>query len=389
MSKSEDQAIHEMIAAFSIGCMDKANYMQFKDYLSEGGELPKGELGELQNIVSMIPIILDLEAPNTAIKDKVAKRLIGMKEEIKTKIIEEKKKSTRPLAKTAWINPPSAQTSKLSSEKSKVNDFTLSGRRGSTGTSAFQFGDDNVPSVFEKEVIKKSEPAPRLKESDTIPRRMEQIPEPNSVNPLFQAKKTEPAKPVQQQEKVSSGAVGWVAILIAIILFSIIGYYTFSTTESMRRQIDDLKSDVSVLRNQQVTANNFIANYTSLIEFFNYKDIVVYNLVSTEENDKASAQLLLSFNEKEGLIQFKGAKMLPADQSYQVWVVSKGQSYSIGAYQPVASEYIKITSFPFLPKEKVESFKVTLEKREGAPFPSAKTYLTYSQAGNQLRGKGR
>ena len=385
MSKSEDQAIHEMIAAFAIGCMDKANYMQFKDYLSEGGELPKGELGELQNIVSMIPIILDLEAPNTAIKDKVAKRLIGMKDEIKTKIIEDKKKATGRQAKTAWIDPPSAQTAISPSGQQKDETFTTITKKPPTGTSAFQFGDDNVPSIFDKNFQKKVEPVSQQNESDTIPRRMEQIPEPDSVK-SFQSKKIEPPKTVQQ-EKVSSGAAGWVAILIAIILFSIIGYYTFSTTESMRKQIDELKSDVSALRSQQIAANNFIANYTSLIEFFNYKDIVVYNLISSVENDKASAQLLLSFNEKEGLIQFKNVKILPPGQSYQVWAVSKGQSYSVGAYQPTGSDYIKITSFPFLPKEKIDSFKITIEQKDGAQFPSSKVYLTYSQAGSPFRGK--
>jgi flagellar basal body-associated protein FliL len=388
MSKTEDQAIHEMIAAFAIGCMDKANYMQFKDYLSEGSELPKGELGELQNIISMIPIILDLEVPNTTIKDKVAKRLIGMKEEIKTKIFEDKKRSTRPLAKTAWIDPPSAQPSVSFSGQPKKEDFTFGGKKAPTGTSAFQFGDDQVPSIFEKDGQKKAEQPLQQKESDSIPKRMEQIPEPESSKSLFQSKRAEQEKPVQQ-EKVSSGAVGWIAILITIILFSIIGYYTFSTTESLRRQVEDLKSDVTVLRTQQATANNFIANYTSLIEFFYYKDIVVYNLVSSEVNEKASAQLLISFNEKEGLIQFKNAKMLPPDQSFQVWAVSKGQAYSIGSYQPMGSEYIKITSFPFLPKEKIDSFKVTLEQKDGAQFPSAKIYLTYSQAGNPLHGKAR
>jgi len=51
-----DKAIHEMISAFAAGCMDKANFVQFKDYINEGGELPDRELGELQNIISMIPV---------------------------------------------------------------------------------------------------------------------------------------------------------------------------------------------------------------------------------------------------------------------------------------------------------------------------------------------
>src|SRR3989339_1848838 len=99
-----DKALSEMIAAFATGCMDKENYMQFKDYMDEGGNLPKGELGELQNIISMIPVILDLEKPDPTIKDLVAKKLIGMKEEIKTKIIEGKRKTVGTKIKTNLYN---------------------------------------------------------------------------------------------------------------------------------------------------------------------------------------------------------------------------------------------------------------------------------------------
>ena len=56
------------------------------------------------------------------------------------------------------------------------------------------------------------------------------------------------------------------------------------------------------LKNQIGTANNFISNYTSLIEFFNYKDIIVIGLSSSDAAEKSFAQILLSFSQKEGLI---------------------------------------------------------------------------------------
>ena len=139
-----DKALSEMIAAFAAGCMDKQNYMQFKDYIDEGGLLPKRELGELQNIISMIPVILDLESPDSSIKDLVAKKLIGMKEEIKTKIIEGKKKTTTSATK---IN-------KSSTGLSKKNAISFIDRKASTTTSAYQFGDDDVQIHVPPEKIK-------------------------------------------------------------------------------------------------------------------------------------------------------------------------------------------------------------------------------------------
>ena len=120
-----DKAIYEMISAFAVGCMDKQNYMQFKDYIAEGGDLPKSELGELQNVISMIPVILELENPDPIIKDLVAKKLIGIKDEIKTKIMEGKKKSfTSSRTATSNFGLPDDKRSKSLSFIEKSNTRT-------------------------------------------------------------------------------------------------------------------------------------------------------------------------------------------------------------------------------------------------------------------------
>lgn len=382
-----DKMIHEMIAAFAAGCMDKDNYTQFKDYLNAGGELPKGELGELQNIISMIPVILDLENPDAAIKDMVAKKLIGMKEEIKTKIIEEKKKTNGTKIKSSLYN----RTFQTQSSPPSQNTLTFKTKKISTATSAFQFSPDEASSAIPTE--KSPEPViqqkiktdtPKDKTPAEDPKRLESIPPPST---LFTTSPTELEKPVQT-EKTSSGAAGWIALLLTIILFTILGYFTYSSVDSLNRSIKDLQDDVTSLKSELGTANNFITNYTSLIEFFNYKDITVVNLTSSDTSEKASARILLSFNEKEGLIQFKNAKQIPSSQAYQVWIVSKGQTYSLGTYQPNNSEYIKITSFPFVPKEQIESFRITVEPKEGSVSASAVNYLTGTFSGSAVRGRG-
>ena len=68
--------------------------------------------------------------------------------------------------------------------------------------------------------------------------------------------------------------MGVVALLLSIVLFSILAYFTFTSFKSLNGTVDDLTTQVNALKNQLGTANNFISNYTSLIEFFNYKDII-------------------------------------------------------------------------------------------------------------------
>lgn len=179
--------------------------------------------------------------------------------------------------------------------------------------------------------------------------------------------------------------MGAVALLLSVVLFSTLSYFTFTSIKSLNGTVEDLTTQVNSLKNQIGTANNFISNYTSLIEFFNYKDIIVIGLLNSDAAEKSFAQILLSFSQKEGLIQFKDVKQLQQNKGYQVWVQSKGQSYSLGVYQPSGSEYLKINSFPFLPKENIESYFVTIESNIGSPTPSTVIYLSSSTAGKILK----
>jgi hypothetical protein len=379
-----DQMIHEMIAAFAVGCMDNENYTHFKDYLAQGGSLPEGELGELQNIVSMIPIILDLENPDSSIKDMVAKKLIGMKEEIKTKIIEEKKKTSATFIKSSSTPKTDAETV----VKPKQNRLTFLNKKIPTPT--FQSSKENAPATFASEELPEISTKEEFKTdlfkkkvSAEAPNRLTSIPPPQLTS-----EKNETENKFQP-EKVSSGAAGWIAILLTLILFTGLGYFSYSSTDSLQKEIRDLKNDVTALKSDLGKVNDFIASYSFLIEFFNYKDITVVNLTSPDPNEKFSARVLFSFNEKEGLIQFKNVQPLPSNQAYQVWVVSKKQSYSIGAYQPKGGEYLKITSFPFMPKEQIEAIRVTIESKAGSSSASEKDYLVGTLTRQVVRGRVR
>jgi len=370
----EDNAIHEMIAAFAVGCMDKANYIQVKDYLDAGGELPENELGEMQNIVAMIPVILDLELPAPEIKDMVAKKLIGIKDEIKAKLINEKKRTAATFTRATSISKTSINPPKLSS-------LTFANKSTSSFTKAPEISDEEIKKKLgiNGNILKQSRSFSQPKEPGTIGE------EPPRIVPPKVTK--EELHPEPQQEKSSTSIAGWIALLLTIILFTILGYYTFTSVESLQDQISDLKNEITLMRSDLNNANNFIINNNSLVEFFNYKDINAISLFSMDPSDKSSARLLLSFNEKQGLIQFKNARTIPSNQVFQVWMFNRGQAYSLGVFRPTNDEYLKITSFPFLPKEQIELFKVTIETGTGATAPSTNIYLSGSFDDRNLRGR--
>ncbi len=371
-----DKAIHEMVAAYAVGCMDKQNFVQFKDYIQEGGELPDGELGELQNIIAMIPVILDLEKPHPAIKDMVAKKLIGIKDEIKAKIINERNtivginprlttqlgnvtKAPAPPAVKPPANTPTFQT-KVVGIKPKVD-----------------FPEEELTSTFADESIEKRKtgkatpPKPRPTEIKSV-----EIDEPK----LNTQHITHEVASVPD-EKFSPSVLPIIGLIISLLLITVLGYFVFSSYQKLNNRLDDLQSEINTMRSQVASANSFVVNSAALVEFFNYKDINVFSLTSADPNVKATAKVLLSFSEKEGLVQFKNMLPLQNGQVFQLWIENKGQSYSLGTYQPVGGEYLRLTAFPFLPKEQISAYKITIEQGTGVTTPSAAVLSSNATSG--------
>jgi hypothetical protein len=351
----DNNPIREMIAAFTAGCMDKENYIQFRDYLLNKGELPREELGELQNIISMIPVILDLETPDPALKDSVAKKLIEMKDEIKTKIIEDRKKTF-----VTKINATSF-TTKLS----KLNQtFPFE-------PEAQEQVANNYPDTFHS--TKKIDVPTEITQS--VAQELRKTAMKNDQPQSLFAPGLQQKQENSQPGSGGSGLIGWIALMIAIVLFGVVGFFTYKSVSSLNKRVEELEGKITSLRGELATSSNFVNTYTSIIEFFNYSDVTVINLTSTIPEEKGSAKLFLAFSEKEGLIQFKNVKPLQPNQGYQLWLVSKDQSYSMGVFTTNGSEYLRITDFPYIPKEQIQMFKITLESNTGSPTPSAQNYL--------------
>lgn len=75
----------EMIQAKALGCLDSNDRKELSEYLNLGGEFPWKEFGEYQNLTSLLPIILEIEAPDVSVKDKVAQRIYDAIAELKSK----------------------------------------------------------------------------------------------------------------------------------------------------------------------------------------------------------------------------------------------------------------------------------------------------------------
>lgn len=89
------QEAFDMIYAGVLGCLDKADQTKLNEYFKSGGEIPQN-MGELQNIAALLPIILQAESPDPQLKDKVARKLYRIKDQIRAKVSEESSDSASP-----------------------------------------------------------------------------------------------------------------------------------------------------------------------------------------------------------------------------------------------------------------------------------------------------
>jgi len=325
-----DDAIKEMIAAYALGCMDKENFKQFKNYLKKNGKLPEGELGDLQNIVALIPTILDIESPREELKNELGKKLIQIQKDINNNIIEDRR-NTRIVATKEFI-------------------------KRDVATKVFDVGQNRKP--LPSPPIKREEKRETKKEKQN-PTRMNTIIEPHT----------------KRKKNYGTVAMWFLLILLAVALVFV--YITLNNKISdLKTKTSMLEIKVTKLRSDISSTNEFIKQNTDFVEFFNNPYIDFVPLKGIDKSSKASGRLFLSFGTGEGLLQVRNMPRLDPEKIFQLWIVTKSGTFSLGTFEVKPDKrYIFLSEIPFVMKDEIEMFRVTKEKKDGAITPTGETII--------------
>ena len=351
-----DQAIHEMISAFAAGCMDDQNYKQFKNYVRSGGELPDGELGELQNVISLVPAVLDLEQPDAELKEKVAKKLISLQDEIKKRIKNKKEKGEQELQELT------GERKTFETKESPPSD---------------PFATDLHEKRYSQEEVRKSSSSQKDANTQRTgePREIKK-PAPQPLNIKFENKKQQIPQGTQPgNSKLLMGLVIGIGLLFVVLIAG--SYYFFKTTGNLETQVETLTIQGNELRNQLTSTTKFVTDYSEFIDFFNYKDIKIVNLAGGELSPGSSGRLFISFEAREALLKLNDLPSPSPGEAYQLWIESRGVSYSLGLFLPKPGDkYLSIKSIPSVAESDVDFVRVTNENRAGSDQPSGGIYLS-------------
>ncbi len=419
------ETLKEMMSAYVAGCLDNANLVQFLDYIDNGGEINKDELGELQNVAALIPIILEDENPPASLQNKIFQQIPDNKapQKIITKtkkahlreILESKKKEVEKESspEDIEIEVPEEVSFKSASKKDKkiikdtepekeseyvvpeapVKDIETEPISKVTVKSVLK---EETPEEEKSDFSKEEEPifAPKTekkkKEKITVPREEETEPyshvtvkETVRATMIVSPSNKPPEKekhplPVEECEErqgslfssLSAKIVTAVSILVAVILLILY----FSTKSNLTEKVTTLQKEKTVLQSEVNSKNDFIASNLPLIESFNQKDLIVVPLAGTADQGSYDARVLLSPSSRMGVLQFLKIPKISDKESLQLWLISKGQSYSVGVFHPKEGQkFYPLNKIPHIPFEEIEMFRMTKEPASGSEFPSGNT----------------
>jgi hypothetical protein len=96
----------ELIKLSTIGCISADDQASLSSLMVEDENFPWKELGEFQNLVALLPSALVIETPNWELKDKVARKLYRLRDEIKSQKEEIKPVEEIPAATEQLVEMP-------------------------------------------------------------------------------------------------------------------------------------------------------------------------------------------------------------------------------------------------------------------------------------------
>lgn len=420
------QEASELIFAGVLGCLDLSDQTKLNEYIKAHGELPSS-FGEFQNIAAMLPVILNPESPDPQLKDKVARKLYRIKDEIRSKTpgdsanaedfyknsrmdrqsgtsesekFRTDEKKTEPELKEIKKTPAAdTENVKVKEEKKEIpkpEEFETVSPSRSTFESFKSTREKVLEGKFVEEKDEKMPPEIQTKTKtpveeiktsgremkDRIPHKTaaKELPYYNKVTTKERGKSLEKSykkkfstAEIPEVKKSSLYFWGAISLLILLILAIAVIYLNFSseikdlqlTNESLTQRLNDLSVKFS--------------NTQEIQDFIETADVKIITLKGTGINPEGNGKLIISFSQNKGYLQLADMPVLSQDKSYQLWMqIPSGGYYSLGVFNPAG----RIQYFPFnIPQsaiENVHDFLVTEESSGGASSPGNNVFLSGS-----------
>ena len=318
--------INDLIYAYSLGCLDKEELERLKSLNDSTEELDFKELGEFQNLVSLLPSTLTLENPDPQLKDNVAKKLYRLKDEIKAQ--RQKNKPITNIPETKEENEPESTLKEPELQPIENRAFT-----------------DNQ--IEDNEAQKFVEGTLDLANNKNLTPSLSTI-------------------PVKKNNNFNLWAI---MVIVLLVIGFMIAYLKISVvTNNLNNEVDKLKKEVGNL-NIKLIGNQEIQ------DMLQSPEVQVINLKGTDFSPSSFGKLIIGSDRGTGYIQFSQMPTISEENLFQLWVSISREYIKLKAFQ--SSDTVGFYSFKLLnlPKGEEINFLVSEESSTESTTPSNKIYL--------------
>lgn len=415
----ESKEYIDQLQALALGCLEKTDLEKLRVYLTSGKDFPWQELGEYQNLVALLPAILNMEIPKPILKDKVARKLYRIRDESRAKKTTELNQSgaieptqSVPVKEFVTVSKGIEETQaeqakfvrqdytpegsdKYLSEKDEPVQLVNAVPESEENFFDLQFGPAADQPKAEDITAPKNENTPDIKDYERVKsaRKTSEffIPEQgNSNQPEVQPVKNDSqeffsgtfkqAEPLPVNEsfiitapeaepRKNSSAFG---IMIALLLLIIAGgAYAYLTITS---EVKTYKSEVEKLNEEIKSMNPGASGRAGLQQMLDKPDTRIVYLSSIQQNTSEFGRVIINQREKKGFLQLGGLPL----QTYQLWITINNKFVSLGVFDKTQDvEYFQF-NLPDLEEGTENKFVLSHEPPGGSAKMGVNLFLNGS-----------
>jgi RNA polymerase sigma-70 factor (ECF subfamily) len=347
----------EMIYPYVLGCLSIENHLETFDQFKSTEPFPWKTLGDYQNLVSLLPVILDLEMPLLNLKEKIINRLNNFKNDTTVQQYPDDKFIYEPvLSATSKVEIESAEESKniiTQAKYDRVENLTETQEKAEWGKRNIEDFERVTP--FKPEEIS-------IKEPD--------VPEEKTLDTLIKDLPEEVIASQNEFEKKRSYTSIIIIALIVIFIVSAVMAYLFYNDRTFyyESQIENLNARLNAIINE----NQSRPVIPGLGDLRNPQTIKLEN---TGESLLSDGNIILSLEDKRGYLNILNLPILDSESAYQLWGNFKGDFISLGVFKVSSRpDYYPFTIPEFVNGGSIE-FYVIESSDAGSKRPGSRVYL--------------
>src|ERR1035437_7310352 len=276
--------INDLIYAYSLGCLDNEELQRLREHLNSGENHNIQELGEFQNLVSLLPSTLKIENPDPQLKDNVAKKLYRLKDEIRAQ-----RQKNKPLPNVQEATGEKVQDSSLEEQERLKTEFKAINSASAEENDAQEWDEGPIDLSSNMEI------------------------------PLFR-----PMAPIKKNSNI---------MIFGVVLFFLLAIGITLTYMNISLKTGNLANEVDKLKKDLGNLNIKLISNQEIQEMIQSPEVQVINLRGTSINPNSFGKLIIGSDKGAGYIKLAQMPAIQEDKIFQLWVSISGSYLSLKTIQ--------------------------------------------------------